>query len=483
MNGPTRVRLARMKETLEREIKLSPGEGFVLPELGGRRMPTRVFISTYHDSADLRLARHGITFRHRVEDGAGVWQLKLPRDSARLELELGGPPARPPAELVDLLVAYLRGAALVPVARLRTRREVVLAQGAEIVDDSVAVLVGQRVSQRFREVEVELIDGDEKALGRLAKELRKAGAHETEELQPKLYRVLGLNGTTAPPKLTKDTPPGEALAIALDADYRALLAHDPGTRRGKDPESLHQLRVAIRRLRAFLRAARPLVDREWAESLREELGWLGGHLGPARDLDVMLDRLREEVEALGDDAGAAAGLIAGLETDRADAYRDVAETLKGDRYLALLDRLEAAAEPPLSGEEKTLTKIFHREAKRMRQTFGELGDNPEDDALHASRISVKRARYAADLAAHELGKPGAKFVAIAKQLQDILGDHQDAVVAQERIREWAESAPAPESAFAAGRLVQLERDRMTAARAAWPDTWERLDKAAREAVA
>ena len=112
---------------------------------------------------------------------------------------------------------------------------------------------------------------------------------------------------------TKDTPPGEALAIALDADYRALLAHDPGTRRGDDPESLHQLRVAIRRLRAFLRAARPLVDREWAESLREELGWLGGHLGPARDLDVMLDRLRAEVAALGDDAGAAAGLLAGLE--------------------------------------------------------------------------------------------------------------------------------------------------------------------------
>ena len=99
-----------------------------------------------------------------------------------------------------------------------------------------------------------------------------------------------------------------------------------------------------------------------------------------------------------------------------------------------------------------------------------------------SRIAVKRARYAADLAAHELGKPGARFVAVAKQLQDILGDHQDAVVAQERIREWAESAPRPESGFAAGRLVQLERDRMAAARAAWPDTWKRLDEAARRAV-
>ena len=63
--------LAAMKETLEREIKLAPDDGFVLPELGGRRLPTRVFISTYHDTPDLRLARNGVTFRHRVEDGAG----------------------------------------------------------------------------------------------------------------------------------------------------------------------------------------------------------------------------------------------------------------------------------------------------------------------------------------------------------------------------------------------------------------------------
>src|SRR6188508_585173 len=104
----TRVRLTRMKETLEREIKLSPEEGFVLPELGGRRLPTRVFISTYHDTPDLRLARNGVTFRHRVEDGTGLWQLKLPRDAARLELEQPGPPARPPGEMLALLPAFLR---------------------------------------------------------------------------------------------------------------------------------------------------------------------------------------------------------------------------------------------------------------------------------------------------------------------------------------------------------------------------------------
>ena len=183
-----------MRETLEREIKLAPGEGFVLPELGGERLPTRVFISTYHDTQDLRLARHGVTFRHRVEDGAGLWQLKLPRGAARLELELAGPPARPPAEMVGLLPAYLRGSELVPVARLRTRREGIRAQGAEIVDDSVAVLEGQRVARRFREVEVELLDGDERTLRRLEKELRRAGARATGELQPKLYRALDLAG-------------------------------------------------------------------------------------------------------------------------------------------------------------------------------------------------------------------------------------------------------------------------------------------------
>jgi len=418
-----------MKETLEREIKLAPGEGFVLPELGGERLPTRVFISTYHDTRDLRLARHGVTFRHRVEDGAGLWQLKLPRDAARLELELAGPPARPPAELIALLPAYLRGRDLVPVARLRTRREGIRTRGAEVVDDSVAVLEGQHVIRRFREVEVELLEGDERTLRQLEKELRKAGANSTGPLQPKLYRALDLAGAREPRTSEKDTPPGEALGIALEAEYLALLAHDPGTRRGDDPEDLHQLRVATRRLRAFLRAARPLVEIDWATSLREELGWLGGHLGPARDLDVMLDRLRTEVEALDGDAEGARGLLEALAEERAAAYVDVVEVLGGDRYFALLDRLEAAAMPPLTGDETTLTAIFHRESKRMRRTFAALGNEPEDAALHASRIAVKRARYAADLASHELGRPGERFVTVAKQMQDILGDHQDAVVA------------------------------------------------------
>ena len=116
----------------------------------------------------------------------------------------------------------------------------------------------------------------------------------------------------------------------------------------------------------------------------------------------------------------------------------------------------------------------------MRRAFAALGDDPADNDLHAARIRVKRARYAADLAAHELGGRGAAFVTAAKRMQDVLGDHQDAVVAEERIRIWLEAAPG--SAFAAGRLVQLERDRRAEARAAWPRAWQRLDRAARKAT-
>ncbi len=469
-----------MRETLEREIKLAPGEGFVFPELMGERLPSRVFISTYHDTEDLRLAPYGVTLRHRVEDGTGLWQLKLPRGAARLELELPGQASRPPVELVGLLPAYLRGRQLVPVARLRTRRETIRANGAEIVDDSVSILEGQRVARRFREIEIELVEGDERDLRQLVKAMRRSGATEQGALRPKLHRALDIPAPAPPLTIEKDASPGDALATALGHEYRELLIHDPGTRRGVDPEDLHQLRVATRRLRAFLRAAGVLVDKDWAVALREELGWLGGHLGPARDLDVMLDRLRDEVAALGDDGEGAAGLLVALEQEREAAYIDVVEVLGEPRYFGLLERLEEAASPPLTGDETTLAAIFHREAKRMRRTFASLGEQPTDEVLHSSRIAVKRARYAADLAASELGRPGERFVSIAKEMQDILGDHQDAVFAEARIRSWVASDPA--GAFAAGRLVQLERDRKAAARAAWPAMWRRLDEAARRAV-
>jgi CHAD domain-containing protein len=468
---------ARMAETVEREIKLVPGDGFQLPPLG-EEQPTRDFVSTYFDTPSLRLARHGVTFRHRLEDGAGVWQLKLPHGEARLELEEPGPPARPPAKLLDLLPAYLRGSELVRVARLRTRRHVQRADGAEIVDDSVSVLDGQRVPARFREVEVELLGGDEETLRRLEQALRQAGAVPSE-LTPKLYRVLELTYPLEEHDLPRDAPPAEVLRAALRQQYRQLLAHDPGTRLGSDPEDVHQMRVATRRTRAYLRAARPLLDTAWAEYLRDELDWLGSALGPVRDLDVLLEHVRGEVEQFGERGAQLEGLVASLEDDRRAVGEAALAALSEDRYFALLDRLETV-EPVLDPEaDDSLADVWWGEFKRTRRAFRKLDSSSADDELHRARIRGKRARYAAELAEPELGKRGAKFVKAAKKLQDALGEHQDAVVAEERITEWAESAP--DAAEAVQLLLDRERERRRRARSDWPKAWKKLEKRARKA--
>jgi CHAD domain-containing protein len=468
-----------MRETVERELKLVPGEGFELPPLG-QPQPVRAFVSTYLDTPDLRLARHRITFRHRIEDGAGVWQLKLPRGDARAELEEAGPPARPPQRLLDLLVAHLRGTELVRVARLRTRRQSVRADGAEIVDDSVAVLDGQRVTGRFRELEVELLDGNEEALRRLEKALRKAGA-EPSDAAPKLYRVLDLAYPAEPEEPPANAGPAEVLRLALRDQHVRLLEHDPGTRLGTDPEDLHQMRVATRRARAYLRAAKPLLDKEWAKELRDELGWLGSELGAARDLDVLLEHVREEVAALGETDRTLAGLVRSLERDHSAARAAAVAALSDERYFALLDRL-AEVEPMIDPDaDDTYADLWWKQFKRTRKGFADLDSKSSDEELHASRILVKRARYSAELAGHELGKPGERFVDAAKKLQDVLGEHQDAAVAEERIAAWA--AGESDAGEAASGLLERERERRKQARKDWPKAWKKLAKRAQKAKA
>ena len=464
-----------VKQQLEREVKLAPDEGFVLPELGGEPLPTRRFTSTYHDTADLVLARHSVTLRHRVEAGTGVWQLKLPRGSARIELEQPGLPAGPPLELAALLVGFLRGRELAPVARLRTRRETVRADGAEIVDDSVAVLAGARVVRRFRELEVELVTGDEKTLRRLEKELRRAGASSHEQ-RPKLYRALELDVPSAAPALEDDAPPSRVLAVALAEQARRILLHDPGTRLGSDPEDLHQMRVATRRLRAFLKVGEPLLEPTWSEPLRDELAWLGRALGPARDLDVLVEHFAAEIAGLGSDGRSAHGVLEGLEAERAGARGAVVEALSSDRYLTLLDRLEHVGSPELTGHEPPLAELWKTTWKRTRRAHSKLDASSSDEQVHRVRIRLKRSRYAAELAGRELGKRGDRFTEAAARLQDVLGVNQDVAVAEQRLRAFADAGG---GGVGVGLLLQRALDRKAAATALRPVAWKKLRRAAK----
>ena len=456
-----------IRETVEREVKLRAGEKFRLPELGGEAIEPRQFVSTYHDSADHRLARRGVTFRYRLENSKGLWQLKLPRAGARLELEEPGSARNAPERLLGLLTGYLRGAPLQPIARLRTRREGIRSDGAEVVHDRVAVLEQRRVARSFEELEVELLDGDEKTLRRLERALRRAGAGDGES-RPKVFQALELDFQPEPEEAHDDGSAAGTLRAHIRAQAERVLAHDPGTRLGTDTEELHQMRVATRRLRAFLRAGRDLLDPAWADPVRPELKWLGGELGAVRDLDVLIERLAEEVESLGPDASEGRKLLRALVGERRKSRRALLAALDSERYFALLD----AVDRPVAtiAEEPSLEEIQAAEHRRLRKAVKALRDDSPDAELHQARIKVKRARYAAELSGAEA------YVKAAKVLQDVLGEHQDAVVAEERLRALAARQPA--AAIAAGRLVERERSRAANSREEWRRAWKRLSKTA-----
>ena len=456
-----------IRETVEREVKLRAGEEFRLPELGGEAIEPRLFISTYHDTTDHRLARRGVALRHRVENGKGLWQLKLPQGKARLELEAAGGPGSPPDEMLALVVAHLRAEPIAPIARLRSRRVGVRADGAEIVHDTVAVLDHQRVTRRFEELEVELLDGDEKTLRRIEKELRRAGAADGES-RPKVFQALDLDFQPEPVGEPDDASSAATLRARSREQAELVLAHDPGTRLGTDSEQLHQMRVATRRFRAFLRAGSELLDPEWSEPLRDELKWLGGALGPVRDLDVLVEHLTAEVDSLGVERAPGRKLLASLERTRRAARRRLMAVLDSDRYFALLDSLEQPV--ATIGDAPTLEEIHAAQHKKLRKAVRTLADGSSDEELHAVRIHVKRARYAA-----ELSGAGA-YVKAAKVLQDVLGEHQDAVVAAERLRDLARRMP--HTSLAAGRLVEREHARALRGRDEWRSAWKKLAKTA-----
>ena len=251
------------------------------------------------------------------------------------------------------------------------------------------------------------------------------------------------------------------LRSMLERQYAQILRHDPGVRLDLDPEDVHRLRVAVRRSRAILRAARPVLDPSWSEPLRDELHWLGSALGRRRDIDVLVRHLQREIEQLEQPERTAAGtLVELLAAERETAQAIALDALTSERYYWLLDGLESAARGPrVQRGEVSLRKLAAKEFERLRKVADRLGPDATDEELHRARILGKRARYTAELAEPEVGKPARKFVEQAKAFQDVLGAHQDAIVAEARLRGLLADSPGSGAAFAAGRLVERERRR------------------------
>jgi CHAD domain-containing protein len=449
--------------------------------------------TTYFDTDDLRLARWGVSLRHRLGEG---WTVKLSSESdgtvlTRPELTFPGNGRRPPAAAVDLVRAFTRAAELTAQTRLRTVRhrvELTDAAGnvvADVVDDEVSVLEGRRLAARFRELEVEIRDETPpELLETLLDRLRVAGAGEPDPT-PKYVRALGPRAELPPEvavsRLASGATAGEVVRRAIAASVVRLIEHDPVMRLDADPEGVHQARVSTRRLRSDLRTFRSLLDPAWVTALREELSWLAGILGSVRDGDVMLARMRARAGELPETtAGGVARVLATLETARDEAHAELLATLRGERYLALLDRLVDSANAPallLEADRpaaEVLPGLVRRPWRSLEKSARALGEEPTDESLHAVRISTKRVRYAAEAVAPLVGRQARLFASAAADLQDVLGDLNDAVVAEGWLRDWTRGSRSIQGAFAAGELAGLERARAERYRARWRKAWKQL---------
>ena len=459
-----------VKSTVEREIKLAVDDHFRLPPLAGTPLPRRLLTSTYYDTSQYDLAHAAITLRHRVERGKQAWQLKLPLMKDRQEIELVDRRPTPPTTFRDLLLLHLGRRRLMPVATLRVWRSGVRARMdhapvADVTLDHVAVVKNGAVLQRFRELEIEQVNGKDSTLPDLERQLRRAGACDHDG-RPKLFRALSLVAPGPEPPPAPDAPVVAHVKWALARHVRWLLAHDPGARLGREPESLHQMRVATRQLRAVLRAARPLLVPEWADSLRDELRWLGQLLGPARDLDVQLAYFREESASLdARDRRPLTQFLNHLEAQRNKVQEALLNELKSERYLDLIRRLQQAALDPTAVESTiTLHDLAKQEFTKLRNAIRQAGHAPNNATIHETRIKTKRARYAAELAEPTVGKPATRFINKARVVQDVLGMHQDAIQAEAHVRAFLKQSASARAAFVAGRMVERQRQRRGKAR-------------------
>lgn len=492
---------------LEREVKLGAGPSFRLPDLAGvvegaavAPVETVQMETVYYDTPDLRLARWGVSLRWRAGEG---WTLKLaPLPAAtghglpsavleRDELVFQGSSRKPPGAALAIVRAYVRKAELVPVARLSTvRRRVRLvdasgARLAEVVDDEVSVRDGRRVAARFREIEVEAPapNGSDGVMTPLVGVLRGAGAGAPDPT-PKYVRAIGPRAHEPPEVWAQPVGPGapakDVVRSALAEAIASLLRHDPLIRSGRDPEAVHQARVATRKLRSNLRTFSPLLDVAWSEPLRSELGWLAMGLGAVRDREVLLERLRSRATSLpSTDARSAAALLRVLEAEIEALRGKLTADLDSERYVELLEQLVEAANSPatLPAAEEAATAVLPGLAatpwRRLRSAVRQLPDPPSDPELHRIRILAKRARYAAEAVAAAAGTQASAFAKAAARLQTVLGEHQDAVTAQAWLRAARVSG---RKAFVAGELIALERIDAEDARAKWPKVWASLDR-------
>lgn len=484
-----------VQDNLEIERKYDVGESTAVPPVEALTgLPGVVGVespepwtlhATYYDTPGLALATQGVTLRRRSGGEDPGWTLKLPvGESARQELTAPlGPEGEPvPEELLQPVRVHVRREPVVPVVELRTERRARRLVGpdrevlATVTDDQVTARPRTRGLRRssWREWEVELGDGGRDGLLEAAEEVLGAAGATASSSSSKLARALG--NRPAPllhvPEPRRQDPAGHLLRYAVHVHLTHLKEQDQRLRRGLD-DSVHQLRIAARRVRAALTSYREELDGDLRRFVRDELRWLGRELGGARDAQVMRERLDRHLEVLPPD------LVRGPVRDRvrhelqeqhAEGCAQAMQALDSGRYFALLDHLDQlVADLPGDGvaAEQTAREAaaaaVERERRRVRKAAKAVrraDAPPETDlALHELRKATKRLRYAAESARPVTGKSMRRYAKAVKAVQDRLGEHQDSVVARATLVELSEQARRHgEDGFTYGVLHAGERE-------------------------
>jgi CHAD domain-containing protein len=508
---------------LEIERKFDVVESTVSPSFEGiaavtrvEKSPTQELDAVYFDTPAQDLARNRVTLRRRTGGPDAGWHLKLPAGpDARTEIHapLDASADTVPNELLDVVLAIVRDRAVQPVARITTRRETRVLYGAEGAalaefcnDQVTAWLAGSSeaggpgdagpAEQQWREWELELVEtrgendaasdgtADRELLNRLSNRLLDAGAAPAGH-GSKLARVLG----STSPEPSETRPPADPVHRAVAEQVEELLLWDRAVRVDAD-DAVHQMRVTTRKIRSLLSDSHESFGLEDGAWIIDELRELAGVLGVARDAEVLGERYQRSLDELPMElvrGPIRERLIEGARRRYQTGLRRSLTAMRTQRYFRLLDALEAlVAESPTTtagDEPESVTidaayKKVRKAAKKSAQADedDQASKEEKDEALHKIRKRAKRLRYTA-------AATGADMVSQkAKDIQSLLGDHQDSVVSREHLVHQVQAAhTAGEDTFTYGLLFQQEADLADRCRAQLDAALSQLNKAVRKA--
>jgi triphosphatase len=469
-----------------------------------RAKPTKpaTLSSVYFDTDKLKLRKKGLSLRVRRIGRHHVQTIKQDTgDSGALftrnewEHHIGGKQpdldAAQGTALAPLLSKKLRRG-LKPVFETRVRRTVypISRNGSEIevtIDRGKVEAGGQ--SSPLCEVELELKRGESGELFRLARGL---GEQVPVQLAVKSKAERGYALVTkekpqpikaAPVALTPHSSRQAAFQAIARTCLHQLVGNLPATHRG-DPEGLHQMRVALRRMRAAISLFADMLVDPQTQGMKAEFKWITGELGPARELDVFIRQVVNPVAHSKPNGAGVAVLARDLRQRREDAVARAAAAIESARFRALVLDSAAWIETgdwtrddllrPL--REQPVTVAAAEELRRRWRKILKRGarlDELDPQQRHKLRIDTKKLRYASEFFAGAFpGKKAARrrhdFVACLEKLQDALGDLNDIAV-HEGLTERIVSAQGAsgkqregraKKAFAAGRLSGREEARI-----------------------